>query len=202
MTRGRFITFEGIDGAGKSTHIDSVARLLRQRGLEVVVTREPGGTSLGEQLRAILLSQSMHLETETLLMFAARREHVEQVIRPGLERGAWVISDRFTDATRAYQGGGRGLGRERIEVLARWCHADVNPDITFLFDVETELARSRLSGARQPDRFEVEATDFHVRVRTRYLELAAAEPGRFRVIDSARPLAEIQRELEEISLTL
>ena len=202
MKGGRFITFEGIDGAGKSTHIDLVANLLRGRGDEVVVTREPGGTPLGEKLRDILLSQPMHLETETLLMFAARREHVEQVIRPALGRGAWVVSDRFTDATRAYQGGGRGLDRARIEILARWCHADVTPDLTLLFDVETGTAQARLAGTRNPDRFEVEARDFHERVRQRYRQLAADEPGRFRVIDSGRRPEEIQKELEKIISTI
>ncbi|MDR0934127.1 MAG: dTMP kinase, partial [Burkholderiaceae bacterium] len=132
--RGRFITFEGIDGAGKSTHIDYVARLLRGGGADVVTTREPGGTHLGEALRSILLHEKMHPETEALLMFAARQEHVAQVIEPALARGVWVLSDRFTDASFAYQGGGRGLSTDRLRQLENWVHPHLQPDITFLFD--------------------------------------------------------------------
>ena len=195
--RGKFITFEGIDGAGKSTHIPAAASLLRSRGLEVVVTREPGGTVLGEKLRALLLSESMHLETETLLMFAARCEHVAGVIEPALARGSWVLSDRFTDATRAYQGGGRGMAAERIEQLAQWVHAGTNPDLTLLFDVPQAVAAARLAGAREPDRFEREQAAFHERVRERYLLLARAEPARFRLIDATLPQTIITKLLEE-----
>ena len=198
VTRGKFITFEGIDGAGKSTHIPAVAAMLRARGHDAVVTREPGGTPLGEKLRALLLSEPMHLETETLLMFAARREHLASLIEPALARGAWVVSDRFTDATRAYQGGGRGIAAERIEQLARWVHADTNPDITLLFDLPQPVAAGRLAGARAPDRFEREQAAFHERVRERYLMLASAEPVRFRLIDATLTQQEIHKLLEEI----
>ena len=200
--RGKFITFEGIDGAGKSSHIEPVAALLRQRGVEVVVTREPGGTPLGEKLRALLLSEPMNLETETLLMFAARREHVAAVIAPALERGAWVVCDRFTDATRAYQGGGRGVARDKIEILANWVHGDVNPDVTFLFDLPREVAEQRLAGARSPDRFEQEQAQFHQRVRAEYLRLAAENPARFRVVDAGLMQVEIKAILEKIIITL
>ena len=200
--RGKFITFEGIDGAGKSSHIEPVAALLRQRGVEVVVTREPGGTPLGEKLRALLLSEPMNLETETLLMFAARREHVAAVIAPALERGAWVVCDRFTDATRAYQGGGRGVARDKIEILANWVHGDVNPDVTFLFDLPREVAEQRLAGARSPDRFEQEQAQFHQRVRAEYLRLAAENATRFRVVDAGLTQIEIKVILEKIIITL
>ena len=200
--RSKFITFEGIDGAGKSSHIEPVAALLRQRGVEVVVTREPGGTPLGEKLRALLLSEPMNLETETLLMFAARREHVAAVIAPALERGAWVVCDRFTDATRAYQGGGRGVARDKIEILANWVHGDVNPDVTFLFDLPREVAEQRLAGARSPDRFEQEQAQFHQRVRAEYLRLAAENPARFRVVDAGLMQVEIKAILEKIIITL
>jgi len=195
---GKFITFEGIDGAGKSTHIDFVAGLLRARGKTVVTTREPGGTALGEQLRALLLHQAMHLETEALLMFAARREHLAQVIEPALARGDWVISDRFTDASFAYQGGGRRLDRARLEALERWVHPDLQPDLTLLFDVPLEVARERLAAARTPDKFEQEQADFFAATRAEYLRRAAEFPYRFRVIDATRSIPEIQKQLENI----
>ena len=197
MTRGRFITFEGLDGAGKSTHIEATALRLRSRGIDVVVTREPGGTPLGERLRELLLSEPMHLETETLLMFAARREHVARVIEPALARGAWVVCDRFTDATRAYQGGGRGVDAAKIETLAHWVHPMLSPDRTFLFDLPPEVARGRIAGARSLDRFELEKADFHTRVRERYLEFARAEPGRFLVINATQRQDEIDKILEK-----
>ena len=199
--KGKFITFEGIDGAGKSTHIESSAALLRQRGVEVVVTREPGGTPLGEKLRALLLATPMNVETETLLMFAARCEHVATVIAPALARGAWVISDRFTDATRAYQGGGRGVARDKIETLATWVHADTKPDLTFLFDLPREIAEHRHAGSRKLDRFERERTEFHVRVRDEYLRLAAVNPARFRVIDASLSQIKIKVLMEQIIIT-
>lgn len=200
--KGKFITFEGIDGAGKSTHVDASAARLRQRGVEVVVTREPGGTPLGEKLRALLLAEPMSVETETLLMFAARCEHVATVIAPALARGAWVISDRFTDATRAYQGGGRGVAQDKIDVLANWVHADTNPDVTFLFDLPREIAEQRLAGSRSLDRFERERTEFHVRVRDEYLRLAMANPARFRVIDASLSQNSIKVLIEQITLTI
>ncbi|MCA3182524.1 MULTISPECIES: dTMP kinase [unclassified Cupriavidus] len=199
--RGRFITFEGIDGAGKSTHIDWVAGRLRER-TTVVTTREPGGTPLGEDLRGLLLHRKMDLETEALLMFAARREHIAEVIEPALARGDWVISDRFTDATFAYQGGGRGLPRERLETLEQWVQGDLQPDLTLLFDVPLETAAQRLANAREPDKFEAESRAFFERTRAEYLRRAAEAPGRFRVIDATRSIEEIRVELEKIVASL
>ena len=202
MKRGKFISFEGLDGAGKSSHVAATAERLQKRGVDVVVTREPGGTVLGERLRELVLAETMHLETETLLMFAARREHVAQVIEPALARGAWVVCDRFTDATRAYQGGGRGVDSEKIEILARWAHPHTNPDLTLLFDISHQAARLRISGARPLDRFERESAEFHERVRARYRALAAAEPGRFRLIEAILPAQDIDKILEEIILNI
>ncbi|CAG2156052.1 Thymidylate kinase [compost metagenome] len=202
--RGKFITFEGIDGAGKSTHIDWVAERLRARADtgRVVTTREPGGTPLGEDLRQLLLHRPMHLETEALLMFAARREHIAEVIEPALARGDWVISDRFTDATFAYQGGGRGLPTARLEVLETWVQGGLQPDLTLLFDVPLETASARLAGARSPDKFEAESRAFFQRTRDEYLRRAAAAPERFRVIDATRAIEEIRVTLEEIIASL
>lgn len=198
MNMGKFITFEGIDGAGKSTHIAYVAGQLRARGIDVVVTREPGGTSLGERLRELLLHEPMHLETEALLMFAARREHLAQVIEPALARGQWVISDRFTDASFAYQGGGRKLSMEKLAVLEQWVHPDLQPDLTLLFDVPLEVARARLDAAREPDKFEQEKADFFAATREAYLGRAKQFPGRFRIIDSTRSIEKIQEELQKL----
>ncbi len=195
QARGKFISFEGIDGAGKSTHIGFVAELIRARGVELVSSREPGGTPLGEQLRELLLHQTMHLETEALLMFASRREHIAAVIEPALARGAWVISDRFTDASFAYQGGGRGLERAKLEALEQWVHPALQPDLTFLFDVPLEVARARLDATRSLDKFEQERADFFAATRNEYLRRAAQFPQRFRIIDSTRSIAEIQAEL-------
>ena len=202
--RGKFITFEGIDGAGKSTHIEWVAGRLRARpGIPAVVTtREPGGTPLGEDLRQLLLHRKMHLETEALLMFAARREHIAEVIDPALARGEWVISDRFTDATFAYQGGGRGLPTQRLEVLEDWVQDGLQPDLTLLFDVPLETASERLAGARAPDKFEAESRAFFQRTRDEYLRRAAAAPGRFRVIDATHSIDAIREELDQIIATL
>ena len=196
--RGKFITFEGIDGAGKSTHIQFVGDLIKARGVELVSSREPGGTPLGEKLRELWLHEAMHVETETLLVFASRREHIAQVIQPALERGAWVISDRFTDASFAYQGGGRGLSREKLEILAHWVHPQLEPDLTILFDVPLEVARARLDATRELDRFEREKADFFNATRNEYLRRAAEFPQRFRVIDSTRSILDIQRELADI----
>lgn len=198
MTTGKFITFEGIDGAGKSTHLSFVAELLREQKKTVVVTREPGGTSLGEQLREILLHEKMHLETEALLMFAARREHIAQVIAPALERGDWVISDRFTDATFAYQGGGRKLARAKLEALEQWVHPHLQPDLTLLFDVPLEVARARLDATRTLDKFEQEKADFFAATRAEYLRRASEFPRRFHVIDSTQAIATIQEQLRAI----
>lgn len=196
--RGKFITLEGIDGAGKSTHLPWIADWLRARGHQVVVTREPGGTPLGEMLRDLLLSQSMHRETETLLMFAARREHIDKVIRPAMEKGHWVISDRFTDATFAYQGGGRGIPLAKLEVLEQWVQEGLEPDLTLLFDVPPEVSEARLALNATRDRFEQEKRDFFARVREAYLARARACPGRMRVVDGGRSVAAIRAELETI----
>ena len=196
---GRFVTLEGIDGAGKSTHIAWLAEQIAARGHTVVATREPGGTPLGEALRELVLREPMAHEGETLLMFAARREHLERVIRPALARGHWVLCDRFTDATYAYQGGGHGVPRERIRELEQWIHGDCQPELTLLFDVPTEVSRARLQNAeasgRLLDKFEREAGTFFERVRSAYLERVASDPRRFRVIDSTRPLAVVRDEL-------
>ncbi|HEV7856709.1 MAG TPA: dTMP kinase [Herminiimonas sp.] len=198
MSTGKFITFEGIDGAGKSTHVSFVADLLRDRNKEVVVTREPGGTSLGEALRNILLHEKMHLETEALLMFAARREHIAQVIAPALACGDWVICDRFTDSTFAYQGGGRKLDRSKLVALEHWVHPHLQPDLTLLFDVPLEVARARLDATRALDKFEQEKVDFFAATRAEYLRRAAEFPDRFRIIDSTQSIADIQRQLHDI----
>ena len=196
--RARFISFEGIDGAGKSTQIGFVSDFLRSRGITLVSSREPGGTPLGEKLRELLLHEKMHLETEALLMFASRREHIAQVIAPALARGDWVISDRFTDASFAYQGGGRGLDRQKMEVLEQWVHPALQPDLTLLFDVPLDVARARLDASRSLDRFEQEQADFFAATREEYLRRAAQFPQRFRVIDSTRSIAETQARLLEI----
>lgn len=198
MKPGKFITFEGIDGAGKSTHLAFVADLLRAAGRTVVLTREPGGTPLGEKLRDLLLHQKMHLETEALLMFAARREHLAQVIEPALARGDWVISDRFTDATFAYQGGGRKLSRAKLEILEQWVHPDRQPDLTLLFDVPLEVARTRLDATRELDKFEQEKSEFFEATRQEYLRRAAQFPERFRLIDSTRSITAVHEQLEKL----
>lgn len=198
MASGKFITFEGIDGAGKSTHIAYVASLLHDRNITVITTREPGGTTLGEKLRELLLYEKMHLETEAMLMFAARREHLAQVIDPALQRGDWVISDRFSDASFAYQGGGRQLERRKLEELEKWVHPHLQPDLTLLFDVPLEVARARLDASRELDKFEQEKADFFSAVRQEYLRRAAEFPNRFRVIDSTKSIADVHKELEGI----
>ncbi|MDY0014246.1 MAG: dTMP kinase [Rhodocyclaceae bacterium] len=187
-SKPRFITFEGIDGAGKSTQIATVVGLLHARGLAVDQTREPGGTPLGEQLRGLLLQEAMDLETEALLMFAARREHLAQRIWPALAAERWVVCDRFSDATFAYQVGGRGLAAEKFRALEAWVHPGFQPDVTFLFDLPAEVAAARVSaGTPDPDRFEREQGAFFERVREAYLARAVVYPERFRIIDAARP---------------
>jgi dTMP kinase len=203
VARGRFITLEGLDGAGKSTHLVWLVDTLRARGKAVVQTREPGGTPLGEKLRALLLVDPMHLETEALLMFAARREHIAQVIEPALARGDWVVCDRFTDASFAYQGGGRGLTREKLAILEDWVQAGLQPDMTLMFDVSTEVARGRVTGmGRELDRFEREQTEFFERVRNEYLARATASKGRIHIIDASRPIDQIKNKLEEVIATI
>ena len=199
MSRGRFITLEGLDGAGKSTQHRWLVEYLRGAGREVVATREPGGTPLGEKLRALLLSEDMHLETEALLMFAARREHVAQVIEPALQRGAWVVCDRFVDASFAYQGGGRGLAETKLAVLRDWTLGTMRPDLTVYFDVPVDLAQKRLrAGTPDPDRFEREQAQFFERVRASYLRLAELEPCRIKVVNAMGTPTEINKLLEDI----
>lgn len=207
MKQAKFITFEGVDGAGKSTHLEWFAGTLRQRGLEVLVTREPGGTPLGERLREILLNQPMHAETEALLMFAARLEHIEQVIKPALQRGTWVVSDRFSDASFAYQGGGRGVALAKLEQLEHWVHENLQPDLTLLFDIPVEVARQRLTNnvrlnSISLDRFEQEKSDFFEKVRQAYLARSRKYPQRFAIIDAAKSPDEIKVNLEKILITL
>ena len=208
---GYFITFEGIDGAGKSTHIQAFADELGKRfpNKAVVLTREPGGTELGEKLRDILLHHPMHLETEALLMFAARREHLATVIEPALQAGKIVISDRFTDASFAYQGGGRGLDLAKLYELEVWVQMRfkssggeqrylLQPDLTFLFDLPSATAETRRSAAREPDKFEVLNTDFFENVRKEYLRRATDDPARFKVIDANESKEIIWKKLQEI----
>lgn len=194
----RFITFEGMDGAGKSTHLAWFADTLRQRGLDVVVTREPGGTALGEQLREMLLHQPMSMGAEALLMFAARMEHLDQLIKPALQAGKWVISDRFSDASFAYQGAGRGMDWDKLTQLEQWVHGDLQPDLTLFFDVPVEVARERLSNNATLDRFEQEQSDFFERVRGGYHKRVLQNPQRYAVIDAALSLAEVKRQLEAV----
>ena len=203
ILRGKFITPEGIDGAGKSTHHAWLSDFLKRQGREVVATREPGGTALGEKLRALLLSEPMHLETEALLMFAARREHLDKLILPALAEGKWVVSDRFTDASYAYQGGGRGLAPEKIMALEGWTQAGFQPNLTILFDLPTDIACERLAKTgNAPDRFEQETREFFERVRESYLQRAGAEPGRIKVIDSRQSVSGIQKLLKQIILII
>ncbi|OXC78937.1 dTMP kinase [Caballeronia sordidicola] len=202
MVRGRFITFEGIDGAGKTTHLAWFRQRLDDKiaatGRSVVITREPGGTTLGESLRDLLLNQPMDLETEALLMFAARREHLAQIIEPALARGDWVLSDRFSDATFAYQGGGRGLPRDKLEALERWVQGGFQPDLTVLFDVPTDVASERRGAVRSPDKFESESDSFFSRTRAEYLRRAAESPERFVIIDATQTITNIQKQLEAV----
>lgn len=207
MTPGKFITLEGIDGAGKSTHLSYLENILRDMGENVVATHEPGGTPLGEKLRALLLDASltMHPETEALLMFAARREHLDKLILPALSKGDWVISDRFTDASFAYQGGGRGLSEDKLNDLECWVQGTFQPDLTFYFDVTSELGRKRLNnrgdGDNSTDRFEKEKDGFFDRVRESYLKRARKFSHRIHIIDSSQSLEDIRLELKEIILT-
>jgi dTMP kinase len=206
--RGKFITFEGIDGAGKTTHLawfgQCIAEKLTAQGQHLVTTREPGGTPLGEALRDVLLhqQQQIHLETEALLMFAARREHLAQVIEPALARGDWVLCDRFTDATFAYQGGGRGLARDRLETLEHWVQGDLQPDLTVLFDVAPQTASARRSTVRAADRFERETEAFFERTRNEYLRRAQEAPQRFAVVDAALSIEQVRAQLQTILAAL
>ena len=192
---GRFITFEGIDGAGKSTHVEALAQRLSDRGATVVCTREPGGTQLAEQLRDLTLHTTMDALTEVLLMFAARRDHLRQVIVPALERGDTVICDRFTDATFAYQGAGRGLSDTVLTALEQWVQGSLQPDLTLWFDLPAELAAQRRAQARSADRFEQQDVEFFVRVRAGYQARATNAPGRFARIDAAVEREAVARQI-------
>ncbi len=203
MSRGRFITLEGMDGAGKTTHLEWLRKRLTAQGVALTVTREPGGTALGETLRTLLLdaADTRDPETEALLMFAARREHIVQVIAPALAAGRWVLCDRFTDATYAYQAGGSGMAWDRVAALERWVQGDLQPDLTLYFDLDPAVGRARTQKVRAPDRFEREQLVFYERVRAAYRRRAAEHPQRIRVIDAARSIPEIQQELEKIIAT-
>ena len=195
--RGRFITLEGVDGAGKSTHIPWIAQRLREAGHSVVVTREPGGTALAETLRGLVLCEPMSPLAETLLLFAARADHVQRIIAPALERGEWVVCDRFGDATIAYQGGGKGVPASLIAQLAESAHGALRPDRTLVFDCSYEVSRERLQAAgRAPDRFEAEGRVFFERVRAAYAKLAQDEPGRVKLVDGAGSIEQIRKALE------
>ncbi len=200
--KGKFITLEGMDGAGKSTHIPTIVALLEARGVEVVSTREPGGTPLGEKLRALLLHEAMHPETETLLMFAARREHIVNVIEPALARGAYVLSDRFTDATYAYQCGAKGVLAHKVKELEAWVQGALRPDATLLFDVPVEISLQRLVSAREPDKFERENAQFFQKLRQAYLQRADENPEIFHIINANQSIDKVKVMVEEIISTL
>lgn len=196
--QAQFLTLDGIDGSGKSTHLATIREWFERRGMPVLFTREPGGTPLGEELRRLLLSPDSRvgLRTETLLMFAARRQHLEDVILPALDKGIHVVSDRFTDATFAYQGGGRGIPAADIEVLENWVQGSLRPNLTLLLDVPLGVSFERIAGSREKDRFEQEEAEFFARVRRAYLDRAAAHPQRYRVIDSNRSREEVRAAVE------
>ena len=202
MSRGLFITIEGIEGVGKSTNMEYVHQSLLAAGIEVVLTREPGGTELGEKIRGLLLdhrNQNMVEDTELLLMFAARAQHLAEIIKPVLAQGKWVLCDRFTDATYAYQGGGRGIDMTRIAQLEQWVQDELRPDITLLLDAPAEVGLARAAGRDQEaDRFEREQQAFFVNVRKTYLELAGKHPARFRIIDASQPLDHVKVQLSEV----
>ena len=199
MTRGKFITLEGIDGAGKSTHLTWIPGFLQARGVRVQLTREPGGTPLGEKLRELMLdkNQRLHADTEALLMFAARREHLDKVILPALEAGTWVVCDRFTDATFAYQSGGSGLPWARIGTLECWVQGDLQPDLTLYFDVPSEIGKARSRAVREPDRFEREGRSFFDQVRDAYLRRAVEHPARIAIIDGTAALETVKLNTED-----
>lgn len=197
--RGKFITIEGQDGAGKSTNLDHLADLIREQGIDLVITREPGGTPFGERVRTLVLGstdQDFGEMAELLMIFAARAQHIEEVILPALNQGSWVLCDRFTDATYAYQGGGRDMGAERISVLEDLVQKDLRPDHTFLLDVSVETGEERAGNRSAPDRFERLAISFKQKVRQCYLQRAAAEPKRFSVIDAAKSLEQVKADIE------
>ena len=201
MERGKFITIDGVEGAGKSTQIDFIRDYLSNKGINVILTREPGGTELGEKIRELLLSpetKSMHSETELLLMFAARNEHIHRKIMPALAQGDWVLSDRFTDASYAYQGGGRGLDINRIAQLEQWVLQDFTPDMTLLLDVPVELGMSRIESRGKKDRIELEAMDFFNRVRESYIDRSKQFPDRIKLIDSSQTVEYTTQQIKAI----
>jgi dTMP kinase len=200
---GLFITLEGIDGAGKSTHLEWLRERFARQGRDVIATREPGGTPLGEAIRRLLLDSdyAIHAETEALLAFAARREHLDRVILPGLAAGQVVLCDRFTDATFAYQGWGRGVSLARLKILEEWVQGHLQPDLTLYFDVSIDIGQGRMRRGKPPDRFERERADFFERVRSGYLDRAKRDPKRFRILDASKTVADIQNELEDIVAT-
>lgn len=201
--RGKFITLEGIDGAGKSTHLRWIARFLGRNGVKVKLTREPGGTAAGEKLRRLLLGgrEPLHPETETLLVFAARREHLDKVILPALRAGQWVLCDRFTDATYAYQSAGSGVDWAKVGVLERWVQGALQPDLTLLFDVSPDVGRRRAGRRKGSDRFEREKGAYYQRVRKAYLKRAKGSPRRVRVINANRTMDDIHKQLEKLLST-
>lgn len=202
MHRGKFITVEGIEGVGKSTNIDFLADLIENNGFSVVRTREPGGTPMAERIRELLLEHGEEPMTdiaELLLFFAARSLHISNAIRPALEAGQWVVCDRFTDASRAYQGNGRGLNQDKINMLADWVQEDLQPDLTILLDAPAEVGMDRAGRRGAADRLEIEKTEFYARVRAGYLALAESEPERFAIIDASLPLDQVQAAIKEIA---
>jgi dTMP kinase len=199
--RGRFITVEGIEGAGKTTNLKFIEAYLHAQGITVLTTREPGGTPLAEQIRGLLLDHQqtgLASDTETLLLFAARAEHLDKLISPALDNGKWVLCDRFTDATYAYQGGGRGISPLRINLLEQWVQGDLSPDLTLLFDVPVSLGLERAARRNKPDRFESEQVAFFERVREAYLEQARQHSQRYRIIDAAQPQEAVQKNIQHI----
>jgi dTMP kinase len=197
---GRFITIEGVEGGGKTTNINFIAKLLKEKGKQIVLTREPGGTEVSEAIRDILLSKelpAMHQDTELLLMFAARAEHLQKKILPALAQGKWVLCDRFTDASYAYQGGGRGIAIERIATLERWVQGDFRPDHTFLFDLDAETGLSRAKNRGETDRFEQEELGFFNRIRAKYLEMATQDSDRYHIINAQHNLAQVQKQVAD-----
>ena len=200
--KGKFITFEGVDGAGKSTHIDEVISFLESQNISVKRTREPGGTKLGEKLRELLLHDEMDPETETLLMFAARRQHIAEIIKPNLDEGIFVVSDRFTDATYAYQYGGKQVAYSKIQTLEAWVHPDLKADLTLLFDLPVEISIDRLKKNRTPDKFEKESEAFFNRLRNVYLDLARQHPNRYRIINANQPIETVSHDVIEAIKTI
>jgi len=200
--KGKFITFEGVDGAGKSTHIDEVISFLESQNISVKRTREPGGTKLGEKLRELLLHDEMDPETETLLMFAARRQHIAEIIKPNLDEGIFVVSDRFTDATYAYQYGGKQVAYSKIQTLEAWVHPDLKADLTLLFDLPVEISIDRLKKNRIPDKFEKESEAFFNRLRNVYLDLARQHPNRYKIINANQPIETVSHDVIEAIKTI